>query len=94
MRSASRAVEDAVARTIGAVGTQAECDCDDVKDVTKIQMLDSGDLSKRLIASAAVTAIPRKASQVDAEVQEATGLKTFQSQGHHSSVSPEALGER
>jgi hypothetical protein len=91
---ASRAVEEEVARTIGAVRAEEECDYDDVKDATKIQMLDIGDLSKRLIASAAVTSIPRKASQVDAEVQDATGLKTFQSQGRHSSVSPEDLGER
>jgi hypothetical protein len=63
-------VEEEVARTVGAVRTQEECDYDDVKDVTQIQLLDIGDLSKGLIASATVTSIPRKASQVDAELQD------------------------
>jgi hypothetical protein len=34
---ASRTVKEEVARTIGAVTTQEECDYDDVKDVTKIK---------------------------------------------------------
>jgi hypothetical protein len=48
-RSLSKSIThcgEEVARTIGAVRTQEECDYDDVKDVTKIQLLDVGDLSK------------------------------------------------
>jgi hypothetical protein len=92
---ASRTVEEEVSRTIGAVRTQGgNDDVDECNDETKIKLLDIGDLSKRMIASVKVKTVPRQASQVDVEVQDVPQLKTFQSKGRHSTVSPEALSER
>jgi hypothetical protein len=51
-----------------------------------------GDLPQRMIASVKVQSVPRQASQV--EVQDRPQIKTFQSNGRHSSVLPEDLSER
>jgi hypothetical protein len=55
---------------------------------------DIGNMSKRLIASVKVASPPRPVSQVETEAQDLPPIKTFQSKGRHSSVSPEDLSER
>jgi hypothetical protein len=94
---ASRTVEEEIARTIGAVTTQGGVlDFVDTPadDAAGDRLFDIGTLSKRLIASVKVRPMPRRASQVEVEVQDVPQLKTFQSKGRHSSVSPEDLSER
>jgi hypothetical protein len=89
-----RTVEEEVSRTVGAVRTKGETSYDhvDYNDGPNTQLLNIGDLSQRLIASVKVTSTTREVSQV--EIQDIPQLKTFQSKGRHSSVSPEALSER
>jgi hypothetical protein len=53
-----------------------------------------GNMSKRLIASIKVASPPRQISQVETEAQDLSPIKTFQSKGRHSLVSPEDLSER
>jgi hypothetical protein len=87
---ASRTVEEEVSRTIGAVRTQGgDYDVAESNNDEEIKLFDIGGLSQRLIASIKTT---RQTSQV--EVQDVPQLKTFQSKGRHSSVSPESLMER
>jgi hypothetical protein len=86
-------VEEEVSRTVGAVRTKGETyDHVDYKEGPNTQLFSIGDLSQRLIASVKVTSTTREVSQVD--IQDVPQLKTFQSKGRHSSVSPEALSER
>jgi hypothetical protein len=83
-------VEEEVSRIVGAVWTQAEeYGYNDLETDTENQLLDIGKMSQRLIASVKVASIPRAVSQI--EVQDIPQLKTFQSKGRHSSVSPEAF---
>ena len=90
---ASRTVEEEVSRTVGAVRMLGDDhDYDEGKDETKIQLLNLGDVSQRMIASVKVKSLPRKVSQVEAaDVQDIPQLKSFQSKGRHSSVTPESL---
>jgi hypothetical protein len=57
-------------------------------------VFDIGNMSKRLIASIKVASPPRQISQVKTEAQDLPPIKTFQSKGRHSSVSPEDLSKR
>jgi hypothetical protein len=57
-------------------------------------VFDIGNIPKRLIASIKVVSPPRQISQVETEAQDLPPIKTFQSKGRHSSVSPEDLRER
>jgi hypothetical protein len=92
---ASRAVEEEVSRSVGAVRTQGEdFDSDSKDDDAKVHLLILGDLLQRLITSVKVMSIPRRVSQVAAETHDVPQLKTFQSKGGPSSVSLEALSER
>jgi hypothetical protein len=87
-------LEEEAKRSVGAVCTQGEdFDSDSKDDDTKVHLLNLGNLSQRLIASVNVTSILRRVSQVAAETENVPQLKTFQSKGRHSSVSPEALSE-
>ncbi len=92
---AKRTVEEEVSRTVGAVisqvqGTHAYNDSDD--DESNLELLDIGELHKRLIATVGVKSNSRQAAQV--EIQVVPQAKTFQSKGRHSSVSPEDISER
>ncbi len=91
---AVRTAEEEVSRNIGAVMTQGgNFDPVDTRDDDSTnRLLDIGNMSQRLIASVRVKSIPRRASQV--EIQDVPQLKTFQSKGRHSTVSPEDLSER
>ena len=92
---ASRTVEEEVSRTIGAVRTQGEgYDFDESNDESKIQLLNIGDLSQRMIASVKAISTTREVAQVEVEVQDVPQLKTFQSKGRHSSVTPESFSEK
>jgi hypothetical protein len=92
---ASRTVEEEISRSIGSIVTQSETtpedDAEDVDSQPNL-MLDVGGLSKRLIASVKVVA--RQVSQVEVEIQDAPQAKSFQSEGRHSSVTPEDSSER
>jgi hypothetical protein len=59
-------------------------------------VFDIGNMSKRLIASIKVASPPPKqiSQVVETETQDLPPIKTFQSKGRHSLVSPEDLSER
>jgi hypothetical protein len=57
-------------------------------------VFDIGNMTKRLIASVKVAFPLRQVSQVETEAQDLPPIKTFQSKGRHSLVSPEDLSER
>jgi hypothetical protein len=94
---ASRTVEEEVSRTVGAVQTEGDGFYSDrgIKDDSD-EILNLGYMYPRLIAS--IKATPRQIAQVEVEEVEEVpddvpDLKSFQSKGRHSSVSPESLSE-
>jgi hypothetical protein len=89
---ASRTVEEEITRTIGSVNVEGNC-CDDNSDEESDSVVfDIGGMSQRMIASVKVQTVPRQVSQV--EVQDVPQVKTFQSKGRHSTITPEELSER
>jgi hypothetical protein len=54
-------------------------------------VFDIRNMSERLITSVKVASPPRQVSQVETEAQDLPPIKTFQSKGCHSLVSPEDL---
>jgi hypothetical protein len=91
---ASRTVEEEISRTVGAVMTQDGASTEDPDNNAMDCVFDIGNISKRLIASVKVASPLRQVSQVETEAQDLPPIKTFQSKGRHSSVSPEDLSKR
>jgi hypothetical protein len=91
---ASQTVEEEISRTVGAVMTQDRASTEDPDNDAMDCVSDIGNMSKRLIASIKVTSLPRQISQVETEAQDLPPIKTFQSKGRYSLVSPEDLSER
>jgi hypothetical protein len=94
---ASRTVEEEITRTIGIGAVNTDGDrwdggSDELPCYAELPVFDMGGMSQRLIASVKVQSVPRQVSQV--EVQDVPQLKTFQSKGRHSSVTPEDLSEK
>jgi hypothetical protein len=87
-------VEEEISRTVGAVMTQDGASTKDSDNDAMDCVFDIGNMSKRLIASIKVASPPRQISQVKTEAQDLPPIKTFQSKGRHSSVSPEDLSKQ
>jgi hypothetical protein len=87
-------VEEELSRTIGAVMTQDGASTEDSDNDSMDCVFDIGNMSKQLIASIKVTSPPRQISQVETEAQDLPPIKTFQSKGRHSLVSPEDRSKR
>ena len=85
---ASRTVEEEVSRNISSFRTHADNydESDDDTNDKVLKLLDLGDLSQRLIASVKINTT-RSVAEVRVDVPD---LKSFQSKGRHSSVSPES----
>jgi hypothetical protein len=90
---ASQTVEEEISRTVGAVMAQDGASTKDPDNDTTDCVFDTGNMSKRLIASVKVASPPRQVSQVETETQDLPPIKTFQFKGHHSSISPEDLSK-
>ncbi len=87
-------MEEEVSRSIGAVEV-AENDWTIDSNTNDDEIFDIGNLSRQMIASVKVRAIPRVISHVETdEVQDVPTPRSFQSKGRHSSVSTEDLSER
>jgi hypothetical protein len=92
-RASRTVVEEEISRTVGAVMTQDGASTEDPDNDAMDCVFDIGNMSKRLIASVKVASPLRQVSQVETEAQDLPPIKTSQSKGRHSSVSPEDLSE-
>jgi hypothetical protein len=90
---ASQTVEEEISRTLGALWAQGGNFFKDLDNDVMDCMFDIKNKAKRIIASIKVVYPPRKASQVETEVQDVPQVKTFQTKGCHSLLSPEDLGK-
>ena len=83
-----------MSRTIGAVRQVQGCGYDsnntDDTNVTSVSLLDIGIMLQRIMSSVKL----RQVSQVGTKVLDVPEIKTFQSKGRHSSISPEELSEQ
>jgi hypothetical protein len=90
---ASQTMEEEIYRIVGAVMIQDRAYTEDPDNDAMDCVFDIGNMSKRLIASVKAASPPRQVSQGETEAQDLPPIKTFQSKGRHSSVSPEDLSE-
>ena len=87
-----------ISKSIGAVMTEGgspELTKTDSDSDSVYQIYDIGATKSQIIGSVKVALIPsRNVSETKMTVQDMPQANTFQSKGHHSTVSPEELSEK
>ena len=91
-------MEEEISKNIGAVMTEVgspDLTNTDSDSYLVYQTYAIGAMKSRMIGSVKVALIPSSnVSETKATVQDVSQANTFQSKGHHSTVSPEELSER